>query len=148
MKILKYGVIAVVALVILGIGAFAFMGMQSRGGTAPGLVDGRLAACPSSPNCVSSKADAPDEKKVDPLPFGTWATLPSVIADMGGTVTVQDADYLASEFTSSTFGFVDDLEFRLTETEVHVRSASRVGHSDAGVNAARVADLRSKIGDE
>ena len=147
MKILKYGVIALVVLVLLGVGAFAFLGMQSRGGTAPGLIDGRLAACPSSPNCVSSEADAPEEKKVDPLPVSAWANLPTVIVDLGGEVTAQQDAYLAAEFTSSTFGFVDDVEFRLTETDIQVRSGSRVGHSDAGVNAARVAEIRQKVGE-
>ena len=42
MKLLKYGVIALVALVLLGIGAFAFLGMQSRGGAALGLVAAAL----------------------------------------------------------------------------------------------------------
>lgn len=147
MKILKYGVIALVALVLLGLGAFAFLGMQSRGGAAPGLVDGLLAACPSSPNCVSSEASAPEEKKVDPLPVSAWAKLPTVIAELGGKVTSQQDAYLASEFTSSTFGFVDDVEFRLTEADVQVRSGSRVGHSDAGVNADRVAEIREKVGE-
>jgi len=148
MKILKYAVIALVVLVLLGVGAFAFLGMQSRGGSALGLVDGRLADCPSSPNCVSSETGTVAEKRVEPLPLDAWASLPEVIVDMGGELTVQDATYIAAEFTSSTFGFVDDLEFRLTESDIQVRSASRVGHSDAGVNAERVSDLRAKIANE
>ncbi|MEO1324255.1 MAG: DUF1499 domain-containing protein [Pseudomonadota bacterium] len=144
MKIVKYGVMALFALVLLGVGAFAFLGMQSRGGEALGLVDGRLADCPSSPNCVSSESGTAEEKIVDPLPLDAWSTLPQIIVEMGGELTVQNATYIAAEFTSSTFGFVDDLEFRLTESNVHVRSASRVGHSDAGVNADRVSVLRTK----
>ena len=148
MKILKYAVIALVVLVLLGVGAFAFLGMQSRGGSALGLVDGRLADCPSSPNCVSSETGTVAEKRVEPLPLDAWTSLPEMIVDMGGELTVQDATYIAAEFTSSTFGFVDDLEFRLTESDIQVRSASRVGHSDAGVNAERVSDLRAKIANE
>ncbi len=148
MKLLKYGVIALVALVLLGIGAFAFLGMQSRGGAALGLEDGRLAACPSSPNCVSSEAETPEDKRVAPLPLTSWANLPGVLTEMGGEVTVQEEAYLAAEFSSSLFGFVDDVEFRLTDTDVHVRSASRVGHSDAGVNLARVEALRAQLGSE
>ena len=147
MKFLKYGAMVVAGLVLLGIGAFAFLGMQSRGGAAIGLVDGQLAACPSSPNCVSSEADAPDDKRVDPLSLNAWPSLPRVLAEMGGVVTAQEETYLSAEFTSSLFGFVDDMEFRLTETDVQVRSASRVGHSDAGVNSARIADLRETLGE-
>lgn len=145
MKILKYGLFGIIGLVVLGVAAFIFLGMQSRGGTAPGLADGVLTACPSSPNCVSSEAGTPDEKKVDPLPLDAWDRLPGIVADMGGEVTGQDATYLSAEFTSSLFGFVDDVEFRLTESEVQVRSASRVGHSDAGVNADRVTELRQQL---
>nr|WP_197501607.1 DUF1499 domain-containing protein [Hyphomonas sp. Mor2] len=146
MRILKYGVIGLVVLILLGVGAFAFLGMQSRGGEAPGLVEGRLADCPSSPNCVSSEAGTADDKQVAPLPLAAWADLPTVIAEMGGEITAQDESYLAAEFSSSLFGFVDDVEFRLTGADIQVRSASRVGHSDAGVNSARVADLREKLG--
>ncbi|MEL8056698.1 MAG: DUF1499 domain-containing protein [Pseudomonadota bacterium] len=144
MKILKLGLIGVITLILLGIAAFVFLGMQSRSGSAPGLIDGQLAACPSSPNCVASETGTADDKKVDPLPLNTWAALPSLIEEMGGEVTRQTDDYISSEFTSSLFGFVDDFEFRLTDSDIQVRSASRVGHSDAGVNAARVADLREK----
>ena len=148
MKFLKYGVFALVGLAVLGIGAFAFLGMQSRGGVALGLVDGRLADCPSSPNCVSSEAGTADDKMVQPLPVSAWEGLPALMVEMGGELIIEDATYIAAEFTSSTFGFVDDVEFRLTETGIQVRSASRVGHSDAGVNAARVADIRAQIGDD
>ena len=62
---------------------------------------------------MSSEDNTPDEKKVDPLPASAWARLPSVISEMGGVVTKQDADYLSAEFTSATFKFVDDVEFRV-----------------------------------
>jgi len=145
MRFVKYGAIALGVLLLLGVGGFFFLGMQSQNGTAPGLVDGQLTACPDSPNCVSSEDGTTDEKKVERLPVGAWANLPATLTEMGGEITVQDDTYLAAEFTSSLFRFVDDVEFRLTEDSVHVRSASRVGHSDAGVNAARIAELRENL---
>lgn len=145
MRFLKYGLIGIVVLALLGVAAFAFLGMQSRRGSAPGLTNGLLTACPDSPNCVSSEAGTSDEKIVDPLPLAAWESLPTLIAEMGGQVTTQDDGYLASEFKSSLFGFVDDVEFRRTETDIQVRSGSRVGHSDAGVNSARIAELREKL---
>ncbi|MEM9624421.1 MAG: DUF1499 domain-containing protein, partial [Pseudomonadota bacterium] len=76
-----------------------------------------------------------------------WGRLAPAISDMGGTVIEQNEHYLAAEFSSATFGFVDDMEFLLSADVVHVRSASRVGYSDAGVNSARVAELRQRLGD-
>lgn len=146
MKLLKKGAIVLTALVVLGVGAFAYLGVQSRSGAALGLDDGKLAACPSAPNCVSSEVGAPGDKRVASLSASAWGELPSALEEMGGKVTVQEDAYLAAEFGSSLFGFVDDVEFRLTGTDVQVRSASRVGYSDAGVNAARVADLRERLG--
>ena len=60
---MKYVIIAILLLLVLGIGGFYCLGAKSQGGVALGLVDGRLAPCPSSPNCVSSEGDTPSEKK-------------------------------------------------------------------------------------
>ena len=147
MKILKFLVTSVVGLAVLGVLAFFGLGVMSQGGTAPGLVDGRLSPCPESPNCVSSEVETAPEKAVEPLQLEAWDNLPSVIAAQGGTVTSQTKDYISAEFKSAVFGFVDDVEFSRSETQVHLRSASRVGYSDAGANAARVAELRSALGE-
>lgn len=136
----------VVALFVLGIGGFFYLGQQSQSGIAAGLVAGQLTQCPESPNCVSSEANTPTEKKVDPLAVGSWSEIPALVDDLGGVVTRQGADYISAEFTSSIFRFVDDVEFRLTDSVVHVRSASRVGYSDRGVNGARVATIRTELG--
>lgn len=148
MSIIRTGTVALIGLAALGAGGFAALGQYSKRGSAPGLVDGGLAPCPGTPNCVSSEAGTPAEKRTAPLALDAWEVLPGVIAAMGGTVTRQEADYIAAEFTSRVFGFVDDLELRNGEDAVHVRSASRVGRSDGGVNAARVADLRARLGGE
>ena len=61
-------------------------------------------------------------------------------------VTVREAHYLRAEFTSRVLRFVDDVEFWLGEAGlIHVRSASRLGHSDFGVNRARVEHLRAAL---
>jgi uncharacterized protein (DUF1499 family) len=61
-------------------------------------------------------------------------------------VTVED-HYLHAEFTSLIFRFVDDVEFLHdpASSQIHVRSASRIGHSDLGVNRARIEKLRRGI---
>lgn len=145
MGIIKTTTLTLGVLGVLGVGAFIGLGQYSKTGSAPGLVDGSLAPCPDSPNCVSSEPGTAPEKQVEPLALSDWEALPAAIAAMGGTITHQDGDYIAAEFTSATFGFVDDLELRRTEQDVQIRSASRVGYSDRGVNAARVAELREKL---
>ena len=124
------------------------------GGTPPkniGVKDGKLAACPSSPNCVSSQSQAGDkEHYIQPLHYTgsrdeAKAALVSVIESMKRTkiVTVRD-DYVYAEFTSRIFRFVDDVEFYFDDTTktIHVRSASRLGHSDLGVNRKRIESIR------
>lgn len=142
---MKYFIYAVGLLLVLGVGGFFYLGQKSQSGVAEGLVSGKLVDCPSAPRCVTSEEGAEDSQSVDPLPVAAWAGLPTVIADMGGAVTSQEANYISAEFTSSLFKFVDDVEFRLTPTGIHVRSASRVGYSDRGVNRKRVEAIREKI---
>ncbi|MEM1262951.1 MAG: DUF1499 domain-containing protein [Pseudomonadota bacterium] len=143
---MKTILIIIAVLVLLAVGAMGFMGYKSHSGTPLGLVGATLAACPDSPNCVCSETGTAEEKSVQPLPTSAWANLPAAVSAMGGIVTAENDDYIAAEFTSSTFKFVDDVEFRLADDAVHVRSASRVGHSDGGVNAKRVAALREQLG--
>ena len=137
--------VGVLSLFVLGNAGFFYLGKKSQDGSALGLVAGKLAPCPSSPNCVSSEDNVDDEKKVEPLPVTAWGKLPALVTELGGVWIKQEANYMAAEFTSSTFKFVDDLEFRLAEEGVHVRSASRVGYSDRGVNLVRVETLRQGL---
>lgn len=142
---LKVIILVIVFLALIGGGGFFYLGVSSQSGSAPGLVEGRLAPCPDKPNCVSSEAGTTAEKSVSTLPGDTWDKLPETIEAMGGTVIKRSGSYIATEFKSKVFGFVDDVEFRKSDDGVHVRSASRVGHSDAGVNAKRVAELREML---
>jgi len=139
-----------VGLVCLGIGAFAFMGYQSRSGAAPGMRDGHLARCSNKPNCLSS--ENPKDKKhfVVPMampdegPDAARAALRRAINAMAGQINVDDQGYMAATFKSRIFGFVDDLEIRLDPEGrlIHIRSGSRVGYSDRGVNRKRIELLR------
>jgi len=117
-----------------------------------GLHDGRLQPCPASPNCVSS--DAGDEShRVEPYrlagePQAAWQALQDAVrAFPRATVITVTSDYLHAEFRSFLFRFVDDMEFHLRPAEgiIAVRSASRVGYSDLGVNRRRVEDLRQAL---
>ena len=127
-------------------GGMFVLGQASQRGAAPGIVRGTLVPCPANTsNCVSSEAGTPDGKRVDPFPLESWETLPAVIEEMGGKIISRTDGYIAASFTSDVFGFVDDLELRKDEDAVQVRSASRVGYSDAGVNAARVEKLKDAV---
>ena len=115
----------------------------------PQLVNGKLRPCPGTPNCVSSESDNPIFN-IAPIAFSgspdqAWATLKLVVSEQGGAVQDEGKEYLWSTFTVPVFGFIDDVEFRLSTAEgvIHVRSASRLGISDLGVNRGRVEQLRS-----
>ena len=116
-----------------------------------GIKDGKLAPCPSLPNCVSSQS-SDREHAVEPLTFpGTvtraHAALKTIILSMKRSQIITDTDsYMHAEFTSALFRFVDDVEFQFDENAklIHVRSASRLGNSDLGVNRKRVEEIRAR----
>ncbi len=126
------------------------LAVLSKSGKPPGLVAGKLAMCPDKPNCVSSEQHNDAEHYLEPVALQSAAStdpltvIKGVIADMGGVIQAQDSGYIAATFSSPVFGFVDDLEVRVDPGErlVHIRSASRVGHGDAGVNRKRVERFR------
>lgn len=61
------------------------------------------------------------------------------------TVVSTENNYIRAEFTSRLLRFVDDVEFLLGPQAIEVRSASRLGHSDLGVNRARLEQLREQL---
>ena len=115
-----------------------------------GVIDGKLTACPESPNCISTEAgDA--SHRIPRIGFtGTAADarerLMHVVGQMPRTTLVtENENYLHFECRSLLFRFIDDLEFLIdsdTRT-IQVRSASRVGYSDLGVNRSRVNQVRN-----
>jgi len=124
---------------------FFLMGLKSQKGKAKGLVDGHLAEPNSAPNCVSSEVDVQPEKKVAPL-NGSLEQIKAAIAATGGTVTSETKSYLSATYMSKLFKFVDDVEIRHDKENIwHIRSASRVGYSDRGVNRKRVEAIRALL---
>jgi uncharacterized protein (DUF1499 family) len=128
--------------------------VSCAGSTPPnlGVEAGRLAPCPESPNCVASDATDP-EHAVAPLTFSgdpqvAWAAARAAVAALPRTTIADESpDYLHAECRSALFGFVDDLELlrRPDAGRIDVRSASRVGYSDLGVNRQRVERLREGL---
>ena len=78
-------------------------------------------------------------------PADVFSFIGEIVAAMDGKIQTTDKTYIAATFSSAIFGFVDDLEIRIADDEgiIHVRSASRVGYSDGGVNRTRVETLRT-----
>ena len=113
-----------------------------------GVHDNRLAPCPGSPNCVSSRAtDA--THAIEPLKFtgdpaAAMQRLRTIIEKLPRTRIIESrADYLYAEFQTALLGFVDDVEFQADGTMIHARSASRLGYSDLGVNRKRIEEIRA-----
>jgi uncharacterized protein (DUF1499 family) len=144
-------IVAAAALLLAGrAGVFA--------GRAPadlGVRDGRLKPPSRTDNSVSSQAglyagEAAARAAVDPIRYrgpadGALARIGRVIESLPRTrVVEQRADYLYARFTTRWLGFVDDVEFYAPPSEkvIHVRSASRLGSKDYGVNRLRVESIR------
>ena len=143
--------VIIVALSLLVIIALFVFGYMSQSGEAHGLVEGRLKRCPDKPNCVCSEFKSDTDQYIEPLVIAAGDAaqvlprLKTIVRQMGGSIQVEKADYLAVTFTSSIFRFVDDLEIRIDTDQklIHLRSASRVGRGDGGVNRKRVERLKT-----
>jgi len=119
-----------------------------------GARDGRLAPCKRTPNCVSSQADPSDAQHyIAPIPFrgdraAAMAAVRKAVEAMQGATVIRDEDgYLYAEYRTRLMRFVDDVEFLYDAKAgaIQVRSASRLGRRDFGVNRARVEALRRRI---
>ena len=128
--------------------------MGGKSGLGSGIVDGRLAPCPNKPNCVSSQAVAGDRQHYivaltySGEPGQARERLERAIAGMKrARVVVRQANYWRVEFTSALWRFVDDVEFLFDDNDrrIDLRSASRVGYSDLGVNRRRVEEIRRRF---
>jgi len=137
-----------------GVAAFTLNALACAG-RAPegiGVREGRLAPCPSSPNCVSSDAVDPGHRVeafvVEGEVEAAWSGLRDWLKEQKRVrITVDEADYLHAVFTTPLLRFRDDVEFhaRPERGEIALRSASRVGRSDLGANRKRVEAIRAEL---
>lgn len=111
-------------------------------------LSGKIKPCPQSPNCVCSIDTTDNGHYIAPFLItanssAAWSRLKEVVISLPRTKIVeQDSGYMHVEFKSFLFRFVDDVEVQLLEDKIHIRSASRVGYSDLGVNRRRMEDIR------
>lgn len=152
LRTLKLGGFVVAALSLLLVARFVHLSLTAEGPEHMSPSQGPLSPCPDKPNCVSSQATR-ESQRIDPLlvegdPANALALLVSAIENMARAEIVTAGDgYLHAEFKSAIFRFADDLE-AVYDPELpgfHVRSASRVGHSDLGANRKRIEALRSLL---
>jgi len=127
------------------------MAWLSESGPLPQDKNSILAPCPDKPNCVCSEYKEDIQHFIAPLTISS-KKLPRAmehikisIKSLGGQIQTENNAYLAATFSSSFFGFIDDVEFRIDAENqlVHIRSAARSGHSDFGVNKKRVNNLKT-----
>jgi uncharacterized protein (DUF1499 family) len=111
-----------------------------------GVRDGKLAPCKRSPNCVSSQADPSDaEHYIAPIRGTMEAVRRAVEASPRSRIIQEGKGYLYAEFRTKLLRYVDDVEFFFDGRVIHVRSCSRLGRRDFGVNRKRVEALRTVI---
>ena len=149
--------LVIVPLLVLIAGQFGFLKGQSP---TLGVNQGRLQPPSRTPNSVSSQAllwgdgeYASTYARIEPLPLRgdpqtAIARLRALLQSWpGATIIEERSDYLRVEFMTRWLHFVDDAEFWLDPAQnvIQVRSASRLGRKDFGVNRTRVEALRSKI---
>lgn len=137
--------------------SFLFQGCSGTRPTELGVREGKLNPCPNKPNCVNSQVSGDDrEHFIQPISYvGSRSDeqnrIKSVVGALPRTQLIkEDTGYLYFEFTSLLMRYVDDVEFYLDDSTklIHVRSASRLGHSDMGVNRKRVELIRKNLQDK
>lgn len=139
-------VIGIVLVVVVG---YLFWKNLSMPKTT-GLINGRLHPCPKSPNCVCCCHDGMGHY-IAPLPYSSDKTLDQIQTFLSdhyiAQVVKRTPDYLHVVVTTPTMHFKDDLEFSIDREKgvIRVRSASRVGYGDGGVNRARIEVLRTYL---
>lgn len=155
MQVLVWLLVAVAAL----FAAARFGAFSGRPPGDLGVREGRLNPPSTTPNSVSSQAGLwPDHPRrgtaaIEPLSVkgdgpASMARLAQIVEGMAGARIVERrSDYLYVQFTTKLMRFVDDTEFWFDPAAgvIHVRSASRVGSSDFGVNRARIEAIRARL---
>ena len=150
--------IAILALLILLAGQAGFLRGNPPSGL--GLHDGKLKRPSKTPNSVSSQADLwpdhpmQDYARIAPLKMtgdgrAEMAQILTLLQAMPRThIAQQDTGYIYAQCRTQLLKFTDDVEFYADPAAgvIHVRSASRLGHGDRGVNRARIEQIRSALG--
>lgn len=159
MIIIKWVLVIIALVVLTGLLAGQLGLLKGTPPTDLGVHGGKLKPPSKTPNSVSSQAslypDHPQRTYADiaPLPLrgdanATLDRIAGIIESMeGGKIIRREPGYIYAQFTTRLMKYVDDAEFWYDpSTEViQVRSASRLGSSDLGVNRKRIETIRQKL---
>ncbi|MDX8390036.1 MAG: DUF1499 domain-containing protein [Mariprofundaceae bacterium] len=148
MKLILISLAAISTLVFV---VYIFKAVQSQKTPKTlGISSGQLRACPASPNCVCSETHTSLDVRhyITPIQgsIDAWKRLNEII-QQEGTIQEIDDTYIHAIFTTPVFRFVDDVELRFDakNQQIHLRSASRVGHSDLGANRQRLERIKQAL---
>lgn len=112
------------------------------------MTDRSQSPCGDKPNCVSTQ-DTREEYNLTPFTLTESTNIDSIeqvaLELPGAKTAVKEGNYLRIECTSKIMRFVDDLELKIEGDQLIIRSESRVGYSDFGVNRKRAEQLRSLL---
>lgn len=115
------------------------------------MKDRTSSPCGDKPNCVSTQ-DGREQHTLATFELSDSANLDAIeqvaLTLPGAKTAGKTEDYLRVECTSRIMRFVDDLELKITDGKLIVRSESRTGHSDFGVNRKRAEQLRASLKSE
>ncbi len=139
-------------LLIMACGLLSLFVLASCSKPEIGLGENGLRPCPNRPNCVTS-LNGDEAHSITPISYtaGKEAArekIKLILLKMDRTHIITDqSDYLHVVFTSRVMRFKDDVEFWFPDDEntIHIRSASRMGYSDLGVNRKRVEEIRKRF---
>lgn len=145
-------IILIILSLILAAGLiyFFYLGYQSQMASPRELDNTKLAHCPDTPNCICTEYPEDKSHFTQAIPFSEIEStnivqlINNAIMLSGGVIKSTKDNYISATYTSSIFRFVDDFEIRIDYKNklIHMRSASRVGHSDLGVNLKRINHFR------
>jgi uncharacterized protein (DUF1499 family) len=145
MTIVKWAVPAALLLILLYLAALSWI---HRNHSIKAIDQRAIEPCRNKPNCISSN-DSRNDFRVEPWPLladgadPSWQRLVDTTLRAGGQILVNERGYLHAVFTSRIFRYRDDFEAQLMPDSIAVRSASRAGTSDLGVNRKRISALRA-----
>ncbi|KJY75431.1 hypothetical protein TW78_05700 [Vibrio coralliilyticus] len=112
------------------------------------MTDRTSSPCGDKPNCVSTQ-DEREKHQLAPFTLTSHASIDAIenaaLQLPGAKTAVKEEGYLRIECTSKIMRFVDDLELRIEGNTLLVRSESRTGYSDFGVNRKRAEQLRALL---
>lgn len=151
---MKSALVIIAVLVLLGVTYFAWLAYKSQQPSPSefpaGLQNNQLSPCPASPNCINSEYADDSAHYIEAITYQNRPVediiqlVQQTIAMSGGQITEHKEHYIAATYTTRLFRFVDNVEFRIDpqQQQVHIRSASRQGHSDLGANRKRAQRIK------